>query len=40
MRRRTVTRDLMGTLLVFAVLVGFTFLIILGEHFLENFKAH
>jgi hypothetical protein len=40
MRRRTLARDLAGTLLMLAVLLAFVFLIILGEHFLDNFKAH
>ncbi len=40
MRRRTLTRDLLGTLLVFAVLIGLCLIIVLGEHFLENFKSH
>jgi hypothetical protein len=40
MRRRTFTRDLLGTLLVFAILVVITFVFILGEHWLENFKSH
>jgi len=40
MRRRTFGRDLLGTTIVFLILVGFTILIILGEHFLDNFKSH
>jgi hypothetical protein len=40
MRRRTLARDLLGTLMVFAILVVITFIFILGEHWLENFKAH
>jgi hypothetical protein len=40
MRRRTVMRDLMGTLIMFLLLVGFVALLILGDNFLENFKAH
>jgi hypothetical protein len=40
MRRRTFARDLLGTLLMFAVLIGLCVIIILGEHFLENFKSH
>jgi hypothetical protein len=40
MRRRTFMRDLVGTLLVFAILLVITFGIILTEHWLENFKAH
>jgi hypothetical protein len=40
MRRRTFARDLLGTILMFAVLIGLCVLIILGEHYLENFKSH
>jgi hypothetical protein len=40
MRRRTLARDLLGTLAVFAILVAITFVFILGEHWLENFKSH
>lgn len=40
MRRRTFTRDLIGTVLMFALLVAITFAFILGEHWLENFKSH
>ncbi len=40
MRRRTLARDLLGTLLMFVVLIGLCVVIILGEHFLENFKSH
>ncbi len=40
MRRRTFARDLLGTLLVFVVLIGLCVIIVLGEHFLENFKSH
>ncbi|WP_337311916.1 hypothetical protein [Candidatus Aeolococcus gillhamiae] len=40
MRRRTLARDLLGTMLMFAVLIGLCAIIILGEHFLENFKSH
>ena len=40
MRRRTFARDLLGTMLMFAVLIGLCVIIILGEHFLENFKSH
>ncbi len=40
MRRRTLVRDLVGTLVVFVVLVVITFLFILGENLLENFKSH
>jgi len=40
MRRRTLMRDLLGTAVVFLLLIGFTTLIILVEHFLENFKSH
>ena len=40
MKRSTLARDLLGTLFVFVILVLVTFVIILGENFLENFKAH
>jgi hypothetical protein len=40
MRRRTFARDLLGTMIMFAVLIGLCVIIILGEHFLENFKSH
>jgi hypothetical protein len=40
MRRRTLARDLMGTLMVFAIIVVITFIFILGEHWLDNFKSH
>jgi hypothetical protein len=40
MRRRTFARDLLGTILMFAVLIGLCVLILLGEHYLENFKSH
>jgi hypothetical protein len=40
MRRRTFARDLLGTILMFAVLIGLCVIIVLTEHFLENFKSH
>ena len=40
MRRRTFLRDLLGTLMMFLVLLSLCTVIILGEHFLENFKSH
>jgi hypothetical protein len=40
MRRRTLARDLMGTLLMFVLLVVVTFGFILGEKALEAFKSH
>lgn len=40
MRRGTFMRDLVGTLAMFAILLAFVILIIFGEHFLDNFKAH
>lgn len=40
MRRRTLLRDLLGTLYVFGILLVLCAIIILGEHFLENFKSH
>jgi hypothetical protein len=40
MRRRTLARDVLGTLLVFVILIVLCVVIVLGEHFLENFKSH
>ena len=40
MRRRTFARSLLGTLIMFVVLLSITFVFILGEHYLENFKSH
>jgi hypothetical protein len=40
MRRRTFARDLLGTILMFLVLIALCLIIILGEHYLENFKSH
>jgi hypothetical protein len=40
MRRSTFARDLMGTVLVFVILVAITFGFILGEKALEAFKSH
>jgi hypothetical protein len=40
MRRRTLARDILGTVLMFVALLVFVAVIILGENFLENFKAH
>jgi hypothetical protein len=44
MQRRSGTsstvRALVGTLVMFAVLLAGTFCIILLEHYLENFKSH
>jgi len=40
MRRRTFARDLVGTLLMFLVLLVFVIIIIFGENFLDNFKSH
>jgi hypothetical protein len=40
MRRSTFARDLLGTLAMFVALLMLTFLFILGEHYLENFKSH
>jgi hypothetical protein len=39
-RRSSTLRDVVGTLLFFMGLVAFTFVVILGEKFLENFKSH
>ena len=40
MRRRTLTRDIVGTALMFLVLLLFVIVIIFGENYLDNFKAH
>jgi hypothetical protein len=40
MRRRTLMRDLMGTMLVFVLLLVITFGVIWGEKLLEAFKSH
>jgi hypothetical protein len=40
MRRRTLMRDLVGTLIMFGIVLLFTFGAILAEHWLENFKSH
>jgi hypothetical protein len=40
MRRRTFARDLIGTTLVFVVLLVFIIIIMFGENFLDNFKSH
>ena len=33
-------RDIVGTLVMFLLLLAGTFVFILGEKFLENFKSH
>jgi hypothetical protein len=40
MKRRTFARDLLGTVMMFLVLIGVCVIIVLLEHFLENFKSH
>ncbi|HEY7927480.1 MAG: hypothetical protein ACHQ06_01025 [Candidatus Dormibacteria bacterium] len=40
MKRRTFARDLLGTVFMFIVLIGVCVIIVLLEHFLENFKSH
>jgi len=40
MRRSSTVRDVVGTLCVFLLLVAGTFIFIVGEKFLENFKSH
>ena len=40
MRRRTLARDILGTTLMFIALLAFVMIIIFGENFLDNFKAH
>ena len=37
---RTRARDVVGTTLVLAIILQGTFVVILGEHFLEQFKSH
>ncbi|HYM50349.1 MAG TPA: hypothetical protein VET65_07210 [Candidatus Limnocylindrales bacterium] len=38
--RRQALKDLMGTLIAFAVLAFLTFVVIFGEYALDLFKAH
>lgn len=38
--KSSTVRSIIGTIAVFVLLVGGTFVIILGEKFLENFKSH
>jgi hypothetical protein len=40
MRRSTFVRDLVGTVLIFVLLLVITFGVILGEKALEAFKSH
>lgn len=40
MKRRTFARDLLGTITVFMLLIGLCVIIVLTEHYLENFKSH
>ncbi len=40
MKRITVWRDVIGTTIVFVGLLILTVLIIFGENYLEQFKAH
>ena len=40
MKRRTLARDIIGTTIMFISLLVFVFIIIIGENFLDNFKAH
>jgi hypothetical protein len=40
MRRRTLARDILGTALMFLALLVFVVIIIFGENYLDNFKAH
>jgi hypothetical protein len=40
MRRRTLRRDILGTLFMFGVLVLLCVVIVVGENLLENFKSH
>lgn len=40
MKRRTVIRDIVGTAVMFVLLLLVVALIIFGENLLENFKSH
>jgi hypothetical protein len=40
MKRRTFARNLLGTTVMFLVLIGVCLVIVLLEHYLENFKSH
>ena len=40
MRRSTLARDLIGTLIMFALLVLLVLVFMFGEHYLDNFKSH
>ncbi|MGH7687698.1 MAG: hypothetical protein ACREN2_12905 [Candidatus Dormibacteria bacterium] len=40
MRRRTLVRDIIGTTLMFLALLVFVLIIMFGENYLDNFKAH
>lgn len=40
MKRRTFARNLIGTTVMFLVLVAVCVVIVLLEHYLENFKSH
>lgn len=40
MRRRTLVRGVLGTALMFLVLLAFVILVIFGENFLDQFKSH
>ena len=37
---RTRARDVLGTTLMLGIILEGTFVVILGEHFLEQFKSH
>lgn len=37
---RTRARDVVGTTLMLGIILQGTFVVILGEHFLEQFKSH
>lgn len=40
MRRSTLIRGIVGTAVMFIVLLAFVLIIIVGENYLDNFKAH
>ena len=40
MKRRTFARNLIGTTVMFLVLIAVCVIIVLLEHYLENFNSH
>jgi len=39
-KRRTLVRNVLGTTLMFVLLLAFVTFVIFGENFLDQFKAH